>query len=656
MPLPIVFTGRHGYIRYWGLIRLLLLPSFAEQMNFYEAESYSRLQEAVSVCLKEGESFSLKLKIAHSVGPDRIMLVHGGLHKVEGMEATGLVGTAQDITDRTHTGSRLRLAEAVFQTTQQGICIASSDRRILRINRAYEQITGFTPDEIIGQDIGIIRSGMYPQSRYETTWKAVTTNGYWDGETYIRRKSGDIFAAHVMITMVSDESGEPTHFIGFLRDISEKRQQEERIDYLANFDALTGLPNRVQFNNLAAKQLEVWQIMQESSALVFIGIDHFSRINDTLGHKQGDELLRQVAARVQDALPAGSLLARQGGDILVALLPLADRVQDVMEVAQHVLDKLHDPMPIGEIEIGITASIGVSVYPCDGAQLDDLLKYADVALRAAKAGGRDTCRRFSQEMSERAQYQLMIENDLRRAIGSDELQLYLQPQINLHTHKIRGFEGLIRWQHPREGFLLPGAFIDVAESSGLIVPLGAKVFSLACDRLVAWRDQGHPMVPISVNVSAQQLLDLTFVHDIRETLAQRDIDPQSIIIEITEKTLVNNGKRGADSLQEMTAMGLKISIDDFGTGYSSLNYLSKLTVDQIKIDRSFVCELPGNHQTLVILKAIMAMARELGLEVVAEGIETEGQLATIRQLGVPVGQGFLLGIPTPDGTIRTLSS
>ncbi len=277
-------------------------------------------------------------------------------------------------------------------------------------------------------------------------------------------------------------------------------------------------------------------------------------------------------------------------------------------------------------------------------------------MRPSMAGGRDTCRRFSQEMSDRTQCQLMIENDLRRALDSDELQLYLQPQVNLHTQKIRGFEGLIRWHHPREGLLLPGAFIDVAKNSGLIVPLGAKVFSLACDRLVSWRNQGRPMVPISINVSAQQLLDLTFVHDVRATLAQRDIDPQSIIIEITERMLVNNGKSGSDSLHELASMGLKISIDDFGTGYSSLSYLSKLTVDQIKIDRSFVCELPGDHQTLVILRAITAMARELGLEVVAEGVETRTQLETVRQLGMPVVQGFLLGMPTPDGSIKTLSS
>lgn len=629
-------------------------PSFQEQLAFYEAESHERMLVAIRQCLVDERPFTMQIVINNPVSGPRILIARCGVRDDGKGGPVGLVGTVSDITDQIEAENSLRLADAVFETTEHGICITDLDRKILRVNPAYEALTGYSSDELDGQDISITRSLYYRQADYEALWKSVSTTGYWAGEAFSRRKSGDLFASHVTIQVVRDSDGEPSHYVGFLRDISEQRRQEERIKYLANYDGLTGLPNRALFYELAGRQLEAQSVSNECWALMYIDIDHFSRINDTLGHKQGDDLLRQVADRVKNALPEGALLARQGGDEMMVFIQQNETSASLKSVANRILSKIRAPLPIGESEIGITASIGISLHPHDGATVDDLLKHADIALHAAKDAGRNTSRYFSEDMIRQAQYELMIENDLRRALNTDELQLYLQPQFDLHSQKIRSMEGLIRWKHPREGLLLPGAFIDVAERSGLIVPLGAKVLSLACDRLVFWRERGLPVLPIAINVSAQQLLDLAFIRDVQKTLRERNIDPKFLVVEITEKTLVSNGEQGSDSLLELAGMGVKISIDDFGTGYSSLNYLRHLTVDQIKIDRSFVSVLPEDRQTLVILRAITAMARELNVEVVAEGIETNEQIAIIKDLGISSGQGFLLGIPTADGSVKKI--
>ena len=428
------------------------------------------------------------------------------------------------------------------------------------------------------------------------------------------------------------------------RDVSERKKAEKRAEYLSQHDVLTGLPNRVLMQDRLHQAISQARRNGGLVALMFIDLDRFKMVNDLFGHITGDTLLKQVAARLTECLRDTDTVARLGGDEFTIMLPDATNPQVVGEVAQRVLKEFSLPFSDGEQEMFVSASIGISLFPRDGASPDDLVKHADTAMYSAKDSGRNSFRYFTEDLNHEVREKVMLESGLRRAIERGELRLFYQPKIDLATGRVIGAESLVRWQHPTLGLIPPGKFIEVAEESGLILPLGEWVLKAACEQLRTWQHQGIDL-QVAVNVSARQFQQRNLADTVMGFLSDSGVDPQFIEIELTESALLNDRETSIATLKRMKSRGIAISIDDFGTGYSSLSYLKLLPLDILKIDKSFVRDIVTDDNDAVIVRAIIGLARSLGIKVIAEGVEDEQQLSFLNQNGCNYGQGYLFGKP-----------
>ncbi|MEW8304598.1 MAG: EAL domain-containing protein [Candidatus Thiodiazotropha sp.] len=539
---------------------------------------------------------------------------------------------------------KLRLAERAFQNTAEGITVTDVNGDIVSTNPAFEAITGYTHEEVMGQNPRILKSGHHEPSFYRDMWDTLLKAGHWRGEIWNRRKNGDVYPEWLTISAVKDNRGDTTHYVGVFTDITQIKEAQDQINFLAHHDALTQLPNRALFRERFDHALMHARRESNSIALLFLDLDRFKTVNDTLGHPSGDLVLLEVSRRMSNIIRSSDTIARLGGDEFVLLLEEQTSAQHAAVVARKLIDLFSTPMNIGEHELVVTASIGITLYPNDGDDPDLLIRHADRAMYEAKQQGRNTYRFFTQALTEGALERLMMENELRRAISRDELILHYQPIVDIKTRQLRGVEALVRWQHPKQGLIAPGRFIELAEEIGIIGDIGKWVLHTACTQLARW-DRDEFLVPrISVNLSVQQI-DQTLVMQVSDELQISALAPERLELEVTESMLMRNPELSRTVLGELKAIGVNFAIDDFGTGYSSLAYLKLLPLDRLKIDRSFVRDIGQDANDEAIVRAIIAMSNSLGLESVAEGVESPEQAQFLQQAGSDLAQGFLYSRP-----------
>ncbi len=562
--------------------------------------------------------------------------------------------TGRDITQRIRSDHQLRLAARVFDSSNEAILITDATNRILAVNRLFCEITGYAEDEVLGKTPAVLASGRHGDAFYQDMWQLLKQRGHWAGEIWNRRKNGEVFPEWLNISVLTDEHGAITHFIALFTDITERKAQEAHVRHLAEYDFLTDLPNRVLIHDRLQQAIRSAEKNLHQLAVLFVDLDHFKNINDSLGHGKGDELLKMVAERLTGPLRNVDTVGRTGGDEFVIILPDLASPDEAGHVAQRLLDALHSPFVVAGHSLVVSASIGISVAPEDGDDIQTLLMNADLAMYHAKSSGRDTYQFYARKMNEQVTERLLLESNLRQALDNDELELVYQPQFSIASRRLVGCEALLRWNHPEHGRIPPDRFIPVAEDTGLIVGIGRWVLNQACRQLAIWRSNGLPCVPIAVNVSARQLARHDFIDDVRKALATHELPGHLLELEVTESTLMEDPDMAASQLALIKDMGVRLSVDDFGTGYSSLAYLKRFAPDTIKIDRSFVSDLPEDTEDAAIVSAIIHLAEALGMDTLAEGVETEAQRQFLGSLRCQLLQGYLMGKPQSPNEIADL--
>ncbi|MBE0488938.1 MAG: EAL domain-containing protein [Halomonas sp.] len=563
----------------------------------------------------------------------------------------GALAVVRDVTEERATEAQLRIAATAFET-HLGMLITDGDSRILKVNDTFTRITGYSEAEVVGRNPRLLSSGLHDDAFYRRLWRSVLRTDSWQGEVWNRRKNGEVFPEWLTLSAVRNAAGKTTHFVATFSDLTERKAAEKEIHQLAFFDPLTGLPNR----RLMLDRLEV--ALKDSyrsgqfGALLFLDLDHFKQVNDTLGHHAGDQLLQEVAHRLEGVLRDTDTVARLGGDEFAVLLhDLGTELEEVAVIAERVANKLlavmQAPLRLGEERLVVSISIGLTLYRDHETTLDEILQQADMALFQAKAAGRNALAFFDPGMQVRLQARARLETDLRQALPNDELRLHYQAQVD-ERGAVIGVEALLRWQHPVRGLVSPGEFIPLAEENRLIVPIGHWVLETACRQLAAWAlDPARAALSLSVNVSPRQFREPDFVERVLETLEATGAPASRLKLEVTESLLLEARDEARLRMLELRERGVRFALDDFGTGYSSLAYLKRLPLDQLKIDQSFVRDLLEDEASEAIVASILALAESLQLEVVAEGVETESQRDWLVAHGCRVLQGYLFGRPVP---------
>lgn len=550
---------------------------------------------------------------------------------------------------------KLRLGESVFENSEEAIVVTDSGNRIISVNPSFAKITGYTQEEVMGKDPKAMSSGRHDREFYLEMWDSINNTGHWHGEIWDKRRNGEIYPKWLSISTVKDEKGGVANYIGMFADITERKKAEEKLDYMAHFDPLTGLPNRLLLKDRTEQAIAASNRSRNKAGILFLDLDNFKNINDSFGHSLGDILLHSVSERLKDVLRDSDTIARVGGDEFIVLLSGIEGSNDAARVVRKITESMREPFAVKYHILNITTSIGISIYPDDGTDYDTLIKNADTAMYRAKEVGRDTYQFFTQEMNDRVLERMSMENSLRQAIKMEEFILHYQPQVDIGTGSITGIEALIRWQHPENGLVPPGSFIHIAEDSGLIVPIGEWVLRTACRQNRDWQKAGLPAVPMAVNLAAIQFRQENLLDIVKKAVKDADINPQYVELEITERAVMSNVEDAIAVMQEMKAMGLKLTIDDFGTGYSSLSYLKRFPIDKLKIDQSFVRDITTDPNDAAITLAIISMSHSLGLRVIAEGVETPEQLAFLREHGCDEIQGYYFSKPLPADEFAALS-
>ncbi len=572
-------------------------------------------------------------------------------------EKTHHIVVFSDITERKRAEQELKIAAIAFET-EEGILVTDAQTRILRVNQAFGRLTGYGPDEVIGRTPAILKSGRHEPEFYRKMWEEIEQEGHWEGEIWNRRKNDEIFPEWLSINNVRNQAGEITHYVGIFSDISQRKAAEEQIRKLAFYDPLTGLPNR----RLLIEHLETALALAHRSnsfgAMMFLDLDRFKALNDTQGHDIGDALLIAVASRLQECVRETDTVARLGGDEFVVILEnLGKNITPAALQAKSVAEKIHRSLAqpyrlqpkdkVQSISHFTTASIGFVMFMDHSVGTDELLKCADMAMYQAKHAGRNAIRAYDPELQRSLSARATLELDLRKALDNEQLCPYYQIQVDADGRAI-GAELLLRWNHPERGFIAPDEFIPIAEESGLIHEIGSWLLEQGCRTLARWATCATKQaLTLAVNVSAKQFYRADIVDQLRRILQQTGADPSLLKLEITESFILHNVEEVIAKMRAIAALGVKFSMDDFGTGYSSLSYLQKLPLEQLKIDRSFVCDIADNTQNSAIVLTILSLGRTLGMNIVAEGVENREQLDYLKRNGCQFFQGFLFDGPLP---------
>lgn len=569
----------------------------------------------------------------------------------QGDFATVVQGTIQDITSQKLIEQELRLYADVFRTSGQGVLITDKHNRIIAVNAAFTRITGYGIDELRGKDPSVLSSGDTPREVYKGMWHALVNEGFWQGELVDRRKDGVTYPKWISISVSRDENDQVINYVASFSDITDMKAAQQRVHYLAHHDALTGLLNRFSFEERLTQVLNTASRNGEHLALMFIDMDRFKIINDTLGHQAGDALLMEVARRLTSHVRRSDIIARIGGDeFVVVLTELADDLL-AAQVARALQQSLVLPYDVKGQEIYSSPSIGISLYPTDGSDGDTLLRKADMALYHAKASGRNNYQFFTSALNTSANERLKLDRELRNALETHQFELFYQPKVSGQQLRPVGFEALLRWRHPQRGLIPPGEFIPILEETKLIIPVGSWVLEEACRQHLEWRTVHNRCVPIAVNLSSQQLRTEGLSQQIKQLLAKYKMSGKDLELEITESTAMENPSAAVKILNSIRELGVELAIDDFGTGYSSLAYLKLLPIQILKLDRSFVRDIESDRNDAEISAATLALAHNLGLKVVAEGVETHGQQDFLLRHNCDYLQGYLYSKPLPSADV-----
>jgi diguanylate cyclase (GGDEF)-like protein/PAS domain S-box-containing protein len=570
-----------------------------------------------------------------------------------GDQVSTCLAIIRDISQRKKAEEELVFAAKVFEHSIEGIVVTDSEGTILQVNAAFSLITGYSPEEAIGENPRILKSNRHPPEFYATMWQDLIEVGQWSGEIWNRRKSGEVYPEWLTINAVRNSQGRITNYVSIFHDITELKRQQDALEHQAQHDALTGLPNRVLLNDRLQEALKRMVRIGKQVALLFLDLDNFKHINDAFGHTTGDNLLIELSQRLKRQLRTGDTLARQGGDEFLILLNDVDAVDDVSIVALRLLECLNQPFFHETVEYYVTASIGVTIAPVDGQDAETLIKNADLAMYRAKNLGRNNFQLFTPELDAKAHRRISLEANLRKGLELEEFELHYQPQVQGATNAIIGAEALIRWRHQGQ-LISPAEFIPLAEESNLILPLGAWVVKTASLQAKQWQDAGYPL-NVSINISSRQFIGQELTTLLREALQSSGLQPGRLYFEITESLLMENLVKAQSTLEALRLLGGKFYLDDFGTGYSSLSYLKRLPLDGLKIDRSFIRDLEHDADSQAIAAAIVSLAKTLNLAIVAEGVETIEQFGLLRAMNDQmIIQGYLASRPLPADQFTAL--
>lgn len=567
----------------------------------------------------------------------------------------GVLGIYEDITKQKLIEDELKLAASVYQNSSEAMTVTDAENRIIAVNPAFTQLTGYSFDEVRGKNPNVLRSGRQSEEFYQAMWTSMNLTGHWEGEIWNRRKNGEEFAEWLIINTIYNDDGSVAKRVALFSDITEKKRSEALIWNQANFDPLTQLPNRRLFADRLVQEIKKAKRDRQRLAVLFLDLDRFKEVNDTLGHAMGDRLLVEAAQRIEHCVRETDTLARFGGDEFTVILSELSDAIDIKSVFQSIIEHLSKPFSLGDEIAYVSASIGVTIYPDDADNAESLLVNADQAMYSAKRQGRNRFCYFTRSMQEDAQERMRLSNDLHCARQKGQMEVYYQPIVELSSGTINKAEALIRWHHPELGLISPARFIPIAEESGAIGEIGDWVFQQAASQIKQWRDRHNVRFQISVNKSpAQFQSDERHEHPWTAYLDELGLSGDSIVVEITEGLLLNASEHITKKLLTFRDAGVQVAIDDFGTGYSSLAYLKKFDIDYLKIDKSFTCNLEPDSSDLVLSEAIVVMAHKLGLKVIAEGVETREQFELLKAIGCDYGQGYLFSKPLPADQFELL--
>lgn len=629
-------------------------PTYEAFLALVHPDDRAAVDEAYTSSLRTRRPYAIVHRLLFADG--RVKWVHERCvtHYDEEGRPLRSIGTVQDVTAQHLADEQLHLAATVFDNSLNGILITDHKTHVLKINRAFSEILGYGPDEVLGQQISMLKSEHHDKHFYQALWNTLNRDGKWQGEIWVRRKDGEEIPLWQNISAVHDGGGKTIHYVGIFYDLSEQKKFAEHIHRLAYYDTLTDLPNRQLLHERCGHALERVRRDGRRLALLFLDLDHFKHVNDSLGHPVGDDLLRAVAQRLQENLRHRDTVARLGGDEFIILLEDADSPYDVERVAHKVLTVFTQPFTVQGLTLDIGTSIGISCYPEDGDDTTTLIKHADLAMYQAKEQGRGNFQFYDSHLAMRAQERLFLENELRQALKREELIVYYQPQYTLTDDRPIGAEALLRWRHGGQGFIPPDKFIPIAEESGLIVPIGEWVLRTACLQAKDWLDAGRGLQRMAVNLSGMQIERSDIFATVSRILVETGLPPEHLELEITETYIMRQAQRNILVMEELRDLGVTLAIDDFGTGQSSLGYLKRLPVDKVKIDRSFVMDIPQDSNDVAITRAILALGHSLRLTVLAEGVETAEQAAFLKDLACDEAQGYYYGRPVDAANFWTL--
>lgn len=621
--------------------------------DIIESEFRDYVSDSVQHSAKSRNPYKITYKIKHANGEIRWVEEQGRFIS-QGTSDLTIEGYIEDVTDRIEAENRLSQAAAVFHSTGEGVAITDHEGVVLDVNESFTRITGFSREEMIGRNPRVLQSGRHDASFYNDMWKHVMEHGHWRGEIWNRTKSGVTYPEILTISAIDYKKGKkPSGYVGVFADITSLKETEARLEYLAHYDSLTELPNRLLFRERLIHSLSMSERKRAKVAVLFLDLDRFKNVNDTLGHSVGDQLLAMISVRLRDIVRTGDTVGRISGDEFCLILDDLHNVTDVVPVVEKILSVFRQPMQIGEHVLRISASIGIAMSPDNSQNADDLLSFSDSAMYEAKEAGRNTYKFYTAEMTKQAVEHSFVQSALRDALEQSQFFVVYQPQLNIEDQSMVGLEALVRWQHPERGLISPEWFIPIAEKSGLIRELGAWILRSACEQGAKWLAAGIQFGRLYVNVSAAQLHDESFDRTVRQCLKETGFPADRLGLEVTESFIMKDPEHAINVLNNFKMLNIELAIDDFGTGYSSLSYLKKLPIDKLKIDRSFIRDIPSDPNDMAIAEAVIAMGKALKLKVIAEGVESKVQADFLLEKECTEVQGFLFSYPlTTDEVIK----